>query len=90
MPWYQTWNGGFVNKTSPEEWRKCMNDPRVVTLDDLSGGWEAYAADRISSVSIAAGGEQSIYDLQCRALNRPPVRGIFIRNGKKVIPSAIP
>ena len=90
MPWYQTWNGGFVNKTSPEEWRKCMNDPRVVTLDDLSGGWEAYAADRISTVSIAAGGEQSIYDLQGRALNRPPVRGIFIRNGKKVIPSAIP
>jgi hypothetical protein len=85
MPWYQTWNGGFVSKTSPEEWRKCMNDPRVVTLDDLSGGWEAYAVESISTVSISSDGNPAIYDLQGRALSQPPVRGIFIRNGKKII-----
>lgn len=42
MPWYQTWNGKFVNKTSADQWRKCMNDPRVITLDDLSAKSLAY------------------------------------------------
>lgn len=32
MPWYNTWGGNFVGKTSPEEWKKCMNDNRVITL----------------------------------------------------------
>lgn len=40
MPWYQTWNGRFVDKTSKEEWRKCMSDSRVITLEDRSAGWQ--------------------------------------------------
>lgn len=39
MPWYQTWNGNFVNKTSTEQWKKCMNDSRVITLDDMPKHW---------------------------------------------------
>ena len=39
MPWYQTWGGNFVDKTSKEEWTKCMNDDRIITLEDLSAGW---------------------------------------------------
>lgn len=39
MPWYQTWNGNFVNKTSTEQWQKCMNDSRVITLDDMPVCW---------------------------------------------------
>ena len=35
MPWYQTWGGNFVNKTSTAEWKKCMNDERMITLEDL-------------------------------------------------------
>ena len=84
MPWYQTWNGGFVNKTSAEEWRKCMNDPRVITLEDLSAGWEAYTASRISRITRAVDGNTPLYDLQGRALSRPPVKNIFIKNGKKI------
>lgn len=36
MPWYQTWNGRFVSKTSNEEWHKCMEDSRVITLENIS------------------------------------------------------
>jgi len=84
MPWYQTWNGGFVSKTSPEEWRKCMNDPRVVTLDDLSGGWEAYASVRSVTASSSTPGRMVIYDLQGRPLSHKPTKGIFITNGRKM------
>lgn len=37
MPWYQTWNGKFVDKTSAEEWKACMSHPNVITLDDMKG-----------------------------------------------------
>ncbi len=84
MPWYQTWNGGFVSKTSQEEWRKCMNDPRVITLEDLAGGWDAYA-DRITHVKGTAAENSVLYDLQGRTLPHPPAKGIYIKNGKKMI-----
>ena len=46
MPWYNTWGGNFVGKTSPEEWKKCMNDNRVITLaengDSISRNLEDY------------------------------------------------
>ena len=84
MPWYQTWNGGFVNKTSNEEWHKCMNDPRVVTLDDLEGGWEAYAA-RIPAITSSAAADHRIFDLQGRILTHKPSKGLYIQNGKKIM-----
>ncbi len=39
MPWYQTWNGRFVDKTGKDEWEKCMGDRRVITLNDMRGRW---------------------------------------------------
>ena len=84
MPWYQTWNGGFVNKTSAAEWRKCMNDPRVITLEDLAGGWGAYATNLRPSISSTKAEKPTYYDLQGRTLPQPPSKGIFIMNGKKV------
>ncbi len=84
MPWYQTWNGGFVSKTSNEEWHKCMNDPRVVTLDDLEGGWEAYAA-RIPAITSSKAADHRVFDLQGRILTRKPTKGLYIQNGKKMM-----
>ena len=49
MPWYQTWNGQFVNKTSREEWTKCMGDDRVITLGDRTGGWNTTAIQNLKS-----------------------------------------
>ncbi|MBQ8715257.1 MAG: hypothetical protein IJ552_08635 [Prevotella sp.] len=80
MPWYQTWGGNFVNKTSKEKWRKCMNDDRIVTLEDLSAGWDAYTTVRNPKVSNNTC--QGIYDLQGRQLSEIPCKGLYIRGGK--------
>ena len=81
MPWYQTWNGRFVDKTSAAEWRKCMNDERVITLDDLAAGWEALAA---APAPLASEAQRTYYfDLQGRRLPQKPSRGIYIKDGKK-------
>ncbi len=85
MPWYQTWNGGFVSKTSSEQWRKCMGDPRVITLEDLAGGWEKYAADHIAANKLMPADGHAAYDLQGRRLPQVPPRGIYIRGGRKIL-----
>lgn len=82
MPWYQTWGGNFVDKTSAEQWRKCMNDSRVITLDKLSSGWDTETAVMpvFSETPFAA----QCYDLDGRALPNAG-NGIYIKGGKKFI-----
>ena len=80
MPWYQTWGGNFVNQTSREQWIKCMNDNRVVTLEDLSAGWDAYAG--ISYQETEPTPHTAIYDLQGRRLTKAPSKGLYIKGGK--------
>lgn len=80
MPWYQTWDGKYVDKTSREEWTKCMGDPRVITLDDLSAGWDAYTAIRQMPADRSA--SQAVYDLQGRRLATAPASGLYIKGGK--------
>ena len=84
MPWYQTWNGRFVDKTSKEEWRKCMNDNRVITLEDLSAGWDAYSA--VHSPETSEGAAIAVFDLQGRRLSRVPAHGVYIKGGRKYLP----
>ena len=83
MPWYQTWGGNFVNNTSKEEWTKCMNDSRVVTLEDLSAGWEAYTG--IQSPKVSKHTNLAIYDLQGHRLSEIPRKGMYIRGGRILI-----
>ena len=85
MPWYQTWNGNFVDKTSKEEWTKCMNDDRVITLEDLSAGWPTAILSPRSSFLISRSSflGDTIYDLQGRRLAKIPSKGLYIQNGKK-------
>ena len=82
MPWYQTWNGRFVDKTSAAEWRKCMNDSRVVTLDDLPG-WDVYAG--IETPSAVNTTRQGMYDLQGRRLFKTPRKGLYVKDGRKYL-----
>ena len=82
MPWYQTWSGKFVDKTSKDEWTKCMNDARVVTLEDLSAGWGTYTA--ILTPKIYAPTCSGIFTLDGRQVKHPR-RGIYIKDGKKII-----
>lgn len=80
MPWYHTWDGNFVSQTSSAEWTKCMNDPRVITLDDLSAGWGTSTA--IRSPLQERRDSLSIYDLKGHRLKEVPSKGLYIRNGK--------
>ena len=81
MPWYQTWGGNFVDKTSKEEWTKCMNDTRVITLEDLSAGWGTSTAILLPKSTQSA--SDAIYDLQGRRLTMIPSKGLYVLNGKK-------
>ena len=83
MPWYQTWGGNFVDKTSDEEWTKCMNDNRVITLEDLSAGWGTYTS--ILSQHLSQSTSRAIYDLQGRRLSKAPSKGLYIQNGQKLL-----
>ncbi len=77
MPWYQTWEGKFVDQTSPEQWRKCMNDERIITLQDMNS-WNG-----VEIISIAPS-QNIIYDLNGHRLLKEPSNGIYIQNGKKI------
>lgn len=82
MPWYQTWDGGFVDRTSKEEWTKCMNDNRVITLEDLSAGWGTYTA--ILTPRSSETTSNTIFNLQGHRVTSP-TKGLYIQNGRKVI-----
>ncbi len=81
MPWYQSWNGKFVDKTSSEEWTKCMGDDRIITLEDCAGNWSGESGIQSATAPAAA---DAVYDLLGHRLSSLPSKGIFIVNGKKV------
>jgi beta-mannanase len=84
MPWYQTWNGKFVDKTSKEEWTKCMSDDRIITLEDRSAGWGTSTAIH-SPATIEKSSNAALYDLQGRRVTKPSTKGIYIQNGIKIV-----
>ena len=84
MPWYQSWNGKFVDKTSAAEWKKCMGDPRVITLENLSAGWGTYIDTSIQTLSDNTE-SRVFYDLSGRRLQSMPSKGIYICNHKKIL-----
>lgn len=62
MPWYETWDGGFVSQTSDEVWKTTMADERIITLDEMPG-WGTYTEyeDPVCSENAAKG----IYEVEC-------------------------
>lgn len=62
MPWYETWDGGFVSQTSDEVWKTTMADERIITLDEMPG-WGTYTEyeDPVCSENAAKG----IYEAEC-------------------------
>ena len=84
MPWYNTWNGNYVYKTSNAEWKSCMSNPCVITLDDLSAGWEA----QTSITQHPAPNTQHpapIYSISGQCIASATHSGIYIVNGKKML-----
>lgn len=80
MIWYNTWGGNYVEKTSAQEWKKCMIDPRTVTLEQLHDGWNNYNAIAHPTLPIPPA---DIYTLSGLRTERP-THGINIIRGKKV------
>ena len=60
-----------------------MNDSRVITLEDLSAGWDVFAA--IETPCYTRTTREGIYDLQGRRLFKTPEKGIYIEDGKKKV-----
>lgn len=62
MPWYETWDGGYVSQTSEEVWKTTMADERIITLDEMPG-WGTYTEyeDPVCSENAAKG----IYEVEC-------------------------
>ena len=85
MPWYQSWNGKFVDKTSAAEWKKCMGDARVITLEDLSAGWGTYIDTSVKTTRVEDTESNATYDLSGRQLEKVPSKGVYIRNHRKFI-----
>ena len=83
MPWYQTWDGKYVNQTSQEEWAKCMGDDRVITLEDLSAGWDAGTAI-LSTKTSESPDSQALYNLRGQRVKHAG-KGLYIKDGKKII-----
>ena len=83
MPWYQSWSGGFVDKTNTLEWKKCMSDGRVITLEDLAAGWGTYTA--IAAPLKERSEDVKVYDLSGRPIPNVPSKGIYIRGHKKIM-----
>jgi beta-mannanase len=78
MPWYQTWGGKFIDKTSKEEWKKCMNDARTIELSDMPG-WDKYTG--IIPTHATRQPQEGFYNPKGTKLRKKPSRGYFISGG---------
>lgn len=50
MPWYQTWDGNFLDQTVDPVWKANVESPCTITLEDMPG-WNSYS---ISQSTVAA------------------------------------
>lgn len=82
MPWYQSWSGGFVDQTSKDEWKKCMSDERIITLDQMPG-WDKYSG--IETLETETIEDDIFYNLNGMRVNGQTKNTILLINGKKVI-----
>lgn len=84
MPWYQSWSSGFVDQTSNDQWKKCMSDERVITLDRMPG-WDNYSA--IETIETEGQSSALRFNLNGMRINGDAKGSIMIVNGQKVIVS---
>lgn len=82
MPWYGTWGSTWPAQTSNEMWKSNMNDPRIITIEDMPG-WDKYTVKNeekttaIANVKLGAteaASEYQIFD----------VRGVHLGNKVKM------
>ncbi len=94
--WKWTWDGTKQNNSSAKQPAKIIfsnsGSPQTADLPFENGGY--YTKDGLKANVITAiqdvhrssfNENQSTYDLQGRRLNQTPKKGLYIRNGKKVV-----
>lgn len=82
MPWYQSWSGGFVDQTSKDEWKKCMSDERIITLDRMPG-WDKYSD--IEAIETYEQTDDLRYNLNGMRIKGNAKGAILIANGRKML-----
>ena len=50
MPWYQSWSGNFADQTETTQWKKVMEDERIITLEDMVA-WSEYVISDVVETS---------------------------------------
>ena len=53
MPWYQSWSGNFADQTETTQWKKVMEDERIITLEDMVA-WSDYVMSDVEETSAAS------------------------------------
>lgn len=84
MPWYQSWGGNFISKTSTTQWKKCMTDDRVITLDDMPGWGKYTSAEAVKPLPESTHSVYSVQGTKLPAAENLP-SGLCIVNGKKIL-----
>ncbi len=54
MPWYQTWDGNFLNQTVDAVWKANVESPCTITLDKMPG-WSDYTLSTTPVASCEVG-----------------------------------
>ena len=73
-----------MNKTSKDEWKKCMNDERVITLEDRAEGWQQTSAVGSPAADVRRPAF-CLFNLHGQLLTAVPHKGIYIKGNKKII-----
>lgn len=56
MPWYQTWNGNFLDQTVNDVWKANVKSPCAITLSEMPG-WDNYTISNTPVASCEVGYE---------------------------------
>ena len=93
--WKWTWDGTKQNNSSAKQPAKIIfsnsGSPQTADLTFENGGYytkdglKGNVVTAIQDVQRSTYNNQQTYDLQGRRLNQTPKKGMYIRNGKKVI-----
>ncbi len=52
MPWYQSWSGNFADQTETTQWKKVMEDERIITLEDMVA-WSDYVMSGVEETNAS-------------------------------------
>ena len=61
MPWYESWNGGYVSQTAASVWQTNLTNENIITLDKMPG-WANYGTANSGTKTCNTSTEASTYN----------------------------